>query len=213
MKINLNHPAPEKNPRIWRSIRELENDPQFEQHLQQEFPRGAELYQDSGLSKREFIKLMGASIALAGVGLSGCRRPESHLVPFTKGVEFAIPGKFLYYATSMPTRFGAIPLIATTSDGRPTKLEGNPLHPYSNGGTDSFAQASIIDLYDPHRSKQITEKGSASSIEAFDAFLQSVAKGNGKGLAFLVEKKNSPTFASCRNSAVRTLLSQLAVTF
>ena len=193
MKINLNHPAPEKNPRIWRSIRELENDPQFEQHLQQEFPRGAELYQDSGLSKREFIKLMGASIALAGVGLSGCRRPESHLVPFTKGVEFAIPGKFLYYATSMPTRFGAIPLIATTSDGRPTKLEGNPLHPYSNGGTDSFAQASILDLYDPHRSKQIIEKGSASSIEAFDAFLQSVAKGNGKGLAFLVEKKNSPT--------------------
>ena len=193
MKRNFNHPAPEKNPTIWRSLRELENDPQFEKHLQQEFPRGAELYEDSGLSKRDFMKLMGASIALAGVGLSGCRRPEAHLVPFTKGVEFAIPGKFLYYATSMPTRYGAIPLIATTADGRPTKLEGNPLHPYSNGGTDSFAQASILDLYDPHRSKEIKLKGQTANQEAFDAFLTGLAQSNAKGLAFLVEKKNSPT--------------------
>jgi molybdopterin-containing oxidoreductase family iron-sulfur binding subunit len=162
-------------------------------HLQTEFPRGADVYQDSGLSKREFMKLMGASIALAGVGLAGCRRPESYLVPFTKGVEYAIPGKFLYYATSMPARYGAVPLIATTSDGRPTKLEGNPLHPFSNGGTDSFAQAEILNLYDPHRSKQITEKGKASDAAAFDAFIQSIANGNGEGLAILTESKNSPT--------------------
>ncbi|MFZ9920326.1 MAG: TAT-variant-translocated molybdopterin oxidoreductase [Terrimicrobiaceae bacterium] len=193
MKRNFHHPKPEKNPRIWRSLRELENDPQFEKHLQQEFPRGADLYQDSGLSKRDFIKLMGASIALAGVGLTGCRRPDSFLVPFTKGVEFTIPGKFLYYATSMPARYGAVPLIATTSDGRPTKLEGNPLHPFSNGGTDSFAQAEILNLYDPHRSKQITEKGKASDAAAFDAFVKTVATGNGQGLAILAEPLNSPT--------------------
>ena len=193
MKRNFHHPKPEKNPRIWRSLRELENDPQFEKHLQQEFPRGAELYEDSGLSKRDFIKLMGASIALAGVGLTGCRRPDSFLVPFTKGVEFTIPGKFLYYATSMPARYGAVPLIATTSDGRPTKLEGNPLHPYSNGGTDSFAQAEILNLYDPHRSKQITEKGQASDAASFDAFVKTVATGNGQGLAILAEPLNSPT--------------------
>jgi molybdopterin-containing oxidoreductase family iron-sulfur binding subunit len=193
MKKNLNHPAPETNPRIWRSLRERENDPEFLKHLQTEFPRGADVYQDSGLSKREFMKLMGASIALAGVGLAGCRRPESYLVPFTKGVEYAIPGKFLYYATSMPARYGAVPLIATTSDGRPTKLEGNPLHPFSNGGTDSFAQAEILNLYDPHRSKQITEKGKASDAAAFDAFIQSIANGNGEGLAILTEAKNSPT--------------------
>ena len=193
MKKNLNHPAPETNPRIWRSLRERENDPEFLKHLQTEFPRGADVYQDSGLSKREFMKLMGASIALAGVGLAGCRRPESYLVPFTKGVEYAIPGKFLYYATSMPARYGAVPLIATTSDGRPTKLEGNPLHPFSNGGTDSFAQAEILNLYDPHRSKQITEKGKASDAAAFDAFIQSIANGNGEGLAILSESKNSPT--------------------
>ena len=193
MKRNLNHPAPEQNPTIWRSLRELENDPEFVKHLQREFPGGAEMYEDSGLSKRDFLKLMGASIAFAGVGLTGCRRPESHLVPFTKGVEYAIPSKFLYYATSMPARYGAIPLIATTSDGRPTKLEGNPLHPFSNGGTDSFAQAAILDLYDPHRAKKITNKGADSDAAAFDAYLKSLNQSGGKGLAFLVEKKNSPT--------------------
>jgi len=193
MKNNFNHPAPEKNPRIWRSLREHENDPEFLRHLQTEFPRGADVYQESGLSKRDFMKLMGASIALAGVGLTGCRRPESYLVPFTNGVEYTIPGKFLYYATSMPARFGAIPLIATTSDGRPTKLEGNPLHPYSNGGTDSFAQSAILDLYDPHRSKHITQKGEIVESATFDAHLESLAAGTGEGIAILAETKDSPT--------------------
>ena len=193
MKKILNHPPRDARPGLWRSLRELENDPEFAKHLEAEFPRGADVYEDSGLSKRDFMKLMGASIALAGVGLTGCRRPESHLVPFTKGVEWTIPGKFLYYATSMPTRTGAIPLIASTSDGRPTKLEGNPLHPFSNGGTDSFAQAAILDLYDPYRSKNILDRGRTVDAAAFDAFLQSVNKGGGKGIAFLAEKKNSPT--------------------
>ncbi len=193
MKRIVNHPPREENPRIWRSLRELENDPEFEKHLHQEFPRGADVYQDSGLSKRDFMKLMGASMALAGVGLGGCRRPESYLVPFTKGVEWTVPGKFLYYATSMPARYGAVPLVATTSDGRPTKLEGNPLHPFSNGGTDGFTQASILDLYDPHRSKEIKENGATSDAAKFDAFLASVSQSGGKGVAFLVEQKNSPT--------------------
>jgi MoCo/4Fe-4S cofactor protein with predicted Tat translocation signal len=195
MKKDLNHPAPEKTPRIWRSMRELESDPEFSKHLHTEFPRGAQLYDDSGLSKRDFIKLMGASIALAGVGLTGCRRPESYLVPFTNGVEYTIPGKFLYYATAMPTRFGAVPLIATTSDGRPTKVEGNPLHPWSNGGTDSFAQASVLDLYDPHRSKTITDKGETSDRAALDAWLAAI---EGKGLAILADTTHSPTRARLR---------------
>jgi molybdopterin-containing oxidoreductase family iron-sulfur binding subunit len=93
----------------------------------------------------------------------------------------------------MPARCGAVPLIATTSDGRPTKLEGNPLHPFSNGGTDSFAQAEILNLYDPHRSKQITEKGKESNSAALDAFIESIASGNGDGLAILAKPKNSPT--------------------
>src|SRR5881628_2320478 len=116
------------------------------------------------------MKLMGASMALAGLGLTSCRRPEMHLVPFTKSAEWTIPGKFLYYATAMPRRTGGIPLIATTVDGRPIKLEGNPLHPASGGGaTDAFAQASILDLYDQARSKRFAYRGKTSDRAAFEA--------------------------------------------
>ena len=99
---------------------------------------------------------MGASMALAGFGLNGCRRPEAHLVPFTKSAEWTIPGKPLFYATAMPRRTGAIPLVVTTHDGRPTKIDGNPLHPASGGATDTHAQASVLDLYDPARSKRFS---------------------------------------------------------
>ena len=178
---------------MWRSLAELENFPGFAEVLAREFPRGADVYEEGGLSKRDFIKLLGASMALAGVGLTGCRRPEAYLVPFNKGVEWTIPGKFLYYATAMPLRQGAMPLIVTTVDGRPIKIEGNPLHPFSNGGTDAFAQASVLDLYDPNRSKAIKEKGAQASAEAFEALLKELTSSGAEGLGILAERKNSPT--------------------
>ncbi len=182
---------------MWRSLGELENRPEFTEMLQREFPRGADVYDDSGLSKRDFLKLMGASMALAGVGLTGCRRPPSFLVPFRDGVEWTIPGKFLYYSTAMPTRLGAIPLIATTVDGRPTKLEGNPLHPFSNGGTDSFTQASVLDLYDPNRAKDLMVGEEYATTADFDAMLGQVREAatasGGAGLAILADVANSPT--------------------
>lgn len=202
MKHEFNHPpvgvwgpdSPQADkPTLWRSLSELDQSPDFEEILHREFPRGADTYEDSGLSKRDFMKLMGASMALAGVGLAGCRRPEAHLVPFNKGVEWSIPGKFLYYASAMPIRQGAMPLIVSTVDGRPTKVEGNPLHPFSNGGTDGFTQAGVLDLYDPNRLKSCQLEGRDLPVEAFDAFLQEIAKSGEKGLAFLVERKNSPT--------------------
>ncbi len=194
MKRVPNHPPMPEKPTMWRSLAELEKTPGFDEVLMREFPRGAEVYQDSGLNKRDFMKLMGASMALAGVGgLAGCRRPEAYLVPFTKGSEWTIPGKFLYYSSAMPVREGAIPLVVSTVDGRPTKIEGNPLHPASNGSTDAFAQASILDLYDPHRSKQITKNGTASNFEEFSTFLTDLLAKKPEGVAFLVERKNSPT--------------------
>jgi MoCo/4Fe-4S cofactor protein with predicted Tat translocation signal len=192
MKRVFHHPQRPKRPRIWRSLAELENSPGFETVLQREFPRGADVYEDSGLTKRDFMKLLGASMALAGIGVTGCRRPEAYLVPFNKGVEWTIPGKFLFYATAMPLRQGAMPLIVSTVDGRPTKIEGNPLHPFSNGGTDAFAQASILDLYDPNRSKAIKENGVEARSEAWDNLLKSLST-SAEGMAFLVERKNSPT--------------------
>jgi len=197
MKRILPHPARETSPKMWRSLGELENSPEFVESLEREFPQGAQYFEESGISRRDFVRLMGASAALAGIGLSGCRRPEAHLVPFTKTLEWTIPGKFLHYATSMPSRVGAQPLVVTTVDGRPTKIEGNPLHPNSNGGTTGFAQATILDLYDPNRSKSFLNKGVQTDVAAWDTQLNQLRQDHlanqGEGLAFLSEQADSPT--------------------
>src|SRR6266498_1388710 len=198
MKRVFQHPSgPSTGKRYWRSLGELSDTPEFREWLEREFPTGAAELKDDEWSRRSFLKLMGASMALAGFGLNGCRRPEAHLVPFTKNVEWTIPGKFLYYATAMPRRTGAIPLIATTVDGRPIKLEGNPLHPASGGATDTFVQASVLDLYDPSRSRRFVEQGKTSARSAFEAYIgklrDAVTSQQGDGLAFLVGETHSPT--------------------
>ncbi|MFN2541321.1 MAG: TAT-variant-translocated molybdopterin oxidoreductase [Chthoniobacterales bacterium] len=198
MKRVFQHPPePLTGKKYWRSLTELSETPEFREWLEREFPSGAAELNGDEWSRRNFLKLMGASMALAGVGLTSCRRPEAHLVPFTNSVEWTIPGKFLYYATAMPRRTGAIPLVATTVDGRPIKLEGNPMHPASGGATDMFAQASVLDLYDPARSKRFIERGKTASPDSFRAYIDKVrgeaAANGGDGLAFLVEETFSPT--------------------
>src|SRR6266403_442562 len=198
MKRVFQHPPePLTGKKYWRSLGELSDTPEFREWLEREFPAGAAQLEGDEWSRRDFLKLMGASMALAGVGLTSCRRPEAHLVPFTKSVEWTIPGKFLYYATAMPRRTGAIPLIATTVDGRPIKLEGNPLHVASGGATDTFAQASLLDLYDPGRSKRFVHNGKTSDRKAFGDYIAELRKTilsqRGDGLAFLVEETHSPT--------------------
>jgi molybdopterin-containing oxidoreductase family iron-sulfur binding subunit len=198
MKRVFHHPPePATGKRYWRSLGELNDTPEFRQWLEREFAEGTAELNGSEWSRRDFVKLMGASMALAGVGLTSCRRPELHLVPFTKNVEWTIPGKFLYYATAMPRRNGAIPLLATTVDGRPIKLEGNPLHPASGGATDTFVQASILDLYDPSRSQRFVHNGKTIQRAEFDAYLKNLRDTlggqQGEGLAFLVDETYSPT--------------------
>src|SRR5437867_8143641 len=198
MKRVFQHPPePLTGKHYWRGLGELNDTPEFRQWLEREFPPGAAELNGDEWSRRDFLKLMGASMTLAGIGLTSCRRPEMHLVPFTKSVEWTIPGKFLYYATAMPRRTGAIPLIATTVDGRPIKLEGNPLHPASGGATDTFVQASILDLYDPSRSQRFVRKGKKSERAAFDAYIgklrNTLLAQQGDGLAFLVGETHSPT--------------------
>ena len=228
MKRIFQHPPePPTGKHYWRGLGELNDTPEFRQWLEREFPPGAAELNGDEWSRRDFVKLMGASMALAGVGLTSCRRPELHLVPFTKNVEWTIPGKFLYYATAMPRRTGAIPLIATTVDGRPIKLEGNPLHPASAGATDTFVQASVLDLYDPTRSRRLVRKGKASKRADFDAYIGDLRKAlttqQGDGLAFLVEETLSPTrerlrtelekmFPSMRWCVYEPLLSQEHIT-
>ena len=156
MKRIFNHPpAPTSGKRYWRSLEEFADTPEFRAKLEREFPQGAAELEGNEVTRRGFMQFMGASIALAGLGLTGCRRPELHIVPYSKGVEWQVPGNALHYATSMPRRGGAIPLIATTYNGRPTKLEGNPNVPGFNGATDVLGQSAILDLYDPDRSKTV----------------------------------------------------------
>ena len=198
MKRVLQHPAPtQTGKQYWRSLGELSDTPEFRGWLEREFPAGAAEIEGDEVSRRSFLKLMGASMALAGFGLSSCRKPEMHLVPFSKSAEWVIPGKRLYYATAMPRRYGAMPLVVSTVDGRPIKVEGNPLHPDSFGATDAFAQASVLDLYDPARSKRFVQKNKLSDRASFEKYIAElrpklVANG-GAGLAFLVEETWSPT--------------------
>src|SRR5256885_4411949 len=196
MKRVFQHPPdPLTGKKYWRSLGEYSKTPEFREWLEREFPAGASEISEDEWSRRDFMKLMSASMALAGLGLTSCRRPQMHLVPFTKSAEWTIPGKFLYYATAMPRRTGAIPLIASTVDGRPIKLEGNPLHPASAGATDAFAQASVLDLYDPARSRRFVNRVKDATRAEFDAYIEKLRGqiGGGEGLAFLVEEVHSPT--------------------
>jgi len=201
MKRKLVHPSPSERelsgPRYWRSLDELAAAPGFKAQLAREFPEGASTL--DGVDRRHFLKIMAASFALGGVGLAGCRRPESNILPFSKSVEGAIPGLPLYYATAMPLRRGAIPLLAETHQGRPTKLEGNPAYAPHGGASSLTAQASVLDLYDPDRAAAHTQGGAVLTPAAVSDLLAGIgakhAPALGAGLAFLAGESSSPTRA------------------
>ena len=182
----------------WRSLDELANKPEFRDWLEREFPAGASEWEDP-VSRRHFVKIMSASFLLAGFGFagSGCRRPVERLEPFGQMPENYVHGLPEYYASAMPTPSGAIPLVVKSNDGRPTKVEGNSLHPDSNGGTDRYAQASVLNLYDPDRATRFLTDGKNAPPEgALDLLTQisREAQANaGQGLSFLVERNNSPS--------------------
>src|SRR6185503_3917272 len=191
-------PEPESGQKYWRSLEQLADAPEFRQWLEREFPDGASELVDP-VSRRSFVKLMSASFALGGLGFmgSGCRRPEEKILPFGKAVENYIHGVPQYFATAMPTRGTAIPLVVKSSDGRPTKIEGNPDHPDSNGATDPFAQASLLSLYDPDRAQRYLQGGNRISKEKALDELSRISKqlvaNAGAKTAFLLEQSSSPS--------------------
>src|SRR5215213_3367620 len=182
----------------WRSIEEFVDAPEFEEYVKYEHPEQADTW-DNSLSRRNFVKVMGASLALAG--LSGCViQPSEKIVPYVTQPEEIVPGKALFYATAMQLGGVATGLLAKSNEGRPTKLEGNPEHPSSLGTTDVFAQASILDLYDPDRSQTLLFR---EEIRPWAGFLDDVKKAldsararQGAGLRFLTETVTSPTLAA-----------------
>ncbi len=191
--------------RFWRSLEDLADTPGFRERLEREFPAlASEL---SAETRRDFMKIMAAGLALAGVvALPGCRRPDHKIMTYAREPEDLVPGNALFYATAMPMPGGgAQGLLAKTIDGRPIKVEGNPLHPINQGKSDSLAQASVLDLYDADRSTHVRRDGVEASggWQAFEEFAKAhfprFDAGRGAGLCFLVEKATSPSRDAMRD--------------
>jgi MoCo/4Fe-4S cofactor protein with predicted Tat translocation signal len=183
----------------WRTLEELAEDPDFEELLHREFPRQAPSEWDDGVDRRDFLKLMAASLAFAG--LSGCgRAPEQHIVPYVKQPDGLVLGKPQFYATAMPLGADAIGLLVESHEGRPTKIEGNPDHPSSLGATNAFAQASVLNLYDPDRAQTVTNLGEIKTwsqfLDATQALAAEFRGTRGEGLRILTGLVTSPMLAA-----------------
>jgi molybdopterin-containing oxidoreductase family iron-sulfur binding subunit len=199
--------AGQRGPTYWRSLDELADTPAFRQWLQSEFPHLPAGFVD-GPSRRQFLKLMGASLAFAG--LAGCRWPKETIVPAARQPGDRVPGVPVQYATVFELGGAATGLLVTSYDGRPIKIEGNEKHPFSRGKTNHWMQASILDLYDPDRSRQPVErtwslvghreyppqKHHRAWVE-FVAFARrhfdELRTTGGRGLAVLTEQSSSPS--------------------
>src|ERR1700680_932594 len=184
-------------PEYWRSLEELAGSDAFQEALHREFPKGASEWVDS-VSRRGFLKVMGASLGLAG--MTGCvRLPLEPIVPYVRQPEEVIPGRPMFYATAMTLGGYASPLLVESHLGRPTKIEGNDRHPASLGGTDIFAQAHILGLYDPDRSQSVMSMGDQRSWQSFLSAIRGPLSAQkslqGAGIRILTPTISSPTLA------------------
>jgi len=185
-------------PTYWRSLEELAEEPGFDDVMHREFPRLASEWPE-GCSRRDFLRLAGASLALAG--LAGCtKQPLEPIVPYVVQPERIVLGRPLYFATAFPVSGIARPIIVKSMEGRPIKVEGNPQHGASLGAADAHSQAAVLGLYDPDRSQTISYMGSVrpwGTLQAnIRAALDQQRASGGAGLRFLTETVTSPTLAA-----------------
>jgi MoCo/4Fe-4S cofactor protein with predicted Tat translocation signal len=185
-------------PQYWRSLEELAQTEEFRAYVEDEFPNRTPDWNDAG-SRRRFLTLMGASIAL--VGSSACTvQPKEGIVPYVRQPEEFVPGEPLYYATAMSVAGIATGLLVESNLGRPTKIEGNPQHPASLGSTDATMQASVLALYDPDRSKSVTRNGYINTWVNFGTALSGARDiaglKNGAGFRILSGTVTSPTLGT-----------------
>jgi MoCo/4Fe-4S cofactor protein with predicted Tat translocation signal len=190
----------------WRTLEELADNPHFEDLLHREFPRHASEWDDA-VDRRDFLKLMGASLALAG--MAGCGRPDiDHIVPYVRQPDGMVLGRPNFYATAMPFGPSAIGILVESHEGRPTKIEGNPDHPSSMGASSAFVQSAILNLYDPDRSQTVQEAGEIRSwshfLETAQGLATNVKATNGSGFRILSGAVNSPAL----NAQMHKLLAQ-----
>ncbi|MGA8532457.1 MAG: TAT-variant-translocated molybdopterin oxidoreductase [Acidobacteriaceae bacterium] len=190
--------ANQKGPRFWRSVDELVDAPEFAELVNEEFPSQASEWIDP-VSRRSFLKVMGASMALAG--LAGCtKQPDEAIMPYVKAPADLILGKPVYFASAFPFTTGAVPVLIKSAAYRPIKVDGNPEHPYNRGSSDPITQATLLDMYDPDRSQHILYRGETRSWPAFLASFRSMLAdkkaSGGQGLYFLSATVTSPTMAA-----------------
>lgn len=183
----------------WRSVEDLTNSNEFKDWMHREFPDGASEHVSQS-ERRHFLKVMGASFALAGLGLAGCRRwPETKIVPAASQAANRIPGAPVYYSSVWEFGGFAQPMLVKSYDGRPIKLDTNPVHPWGGAGISSPAQAQVLGLYDPDRSRAVLSHGSQSSYDPFAIFLNNksaqMRAQSGKGLAILTDMHSGPSHA------------------
>ncbi len=184
-----------KGKKFWRSLDELANTPEFQAAVEREFPSAAQEWVDP-VSRRGFLKLMGASMALAG--LAGCtKQPDEPIYPYIKAPEDLILGKPMYFATAHPFTTGAVPLLVKSDEFRPIKIDGNPEHAYNHGSSDAYSQGTLLDLYDPDRSQHVLYRGESREWGEFaETFRTKVASTkDGTGIYFLSAAITSPTLA------------------
>ncbi len=187
------NPSPQ-NRRIWRSLEDWAAAPDFERRLADEFPQGASAW-EPGLSRRRFLELLASSFALAG--LSGCvRPPDEKILPYVEQPEKLIPGVPLHYATTLRVRGFPRGVVVTQQEGRPTHIEGNRLHPMSEGATDIWTTAAILDLYDPDRAQAVLHENSITTWdqfqEAMTAWRAAASASGGRGFCLLTPPLDSP---------------------
>jgi MoCo/4Fe-4S cofactor protein with predicted Tat translocation signal len=197
--------AQTKGPEFWRSLEELAGSPEFQEMLHREFPKGTSEWLDS-VSRRGFLKLIGASLALAG--MTACtKQPLESIVPYVRQPEEVIPGRPMYFATAFTLGGYASPLLVESHLYRPTKIEGNDRHPASLGGTDVFAQASLLEMYDPDRSQTITHLGDVRTWGSFVQIIRGALNAQkavqGAGIRMLTRTLSSPTLADQLRSLLK----------
>ncbi|NJL31810.1 MAG: TAT-variant-translocated molybdopterin oxidoreductase [Phycisphaerales bacterium] len=193
----------------WLGLEHLANTPEFAARFDDEFSGYNPDTMRDGVSRRSFLKLMGAALGLAGLTASGCRRwPEEEIRPFAHRPEGYKPGVAMHYATMAELGGVATGLLVKSYDGRPIKIEGNPLHPGSHGATEPWQQASVLDIYDPQRSRVPMEKvGDQTRQRSWDDFvvylrpkLEALRSKQGEGLAILAEAASGPTMQRLREA-------------
>ncbi|MGA9671631.1 MAG: TAT-variant-translocated molybdopterin oxidoreductase [Terracidiphilus sp.] len=184
-----------KGKKYWRSVDELAGTAEFQAAVEKEFPSAAQEWVDP-VSRRGFMKLMGASMALAG--LAGCtKQPDEPIYPYVKSPEDLILGKPMYFATAHPFATGAVPVLVKSDQFRPIKVDGNPEHPYNQGSSDPFTQGTLLELYDPDRAQHVTYRGENREWAEFaQAFREKLVESkDGTGIYFLSSTITSPTLA------------------